>query len=59
MRSTFLGPNVVYIEAVHLTIKQVLFMVFRGHISMLNERLVIACSAMTFLDSTQETLISF
>ena len=59
MRSNFLGPNVAFIEAVHFTTKQVLFMVLRGHIGMLNERLVRACSAMTFLDSTQETLISF
>lgn len=36
MKSGFLGPNVACVEATHLTQKQVLFMVFRSYISMLN-----------------------
>ena len=43
MRSNVLSPNVVYIEAVHLTTKQVLFTVFGSHISMLNGK---ACQSM-------------
>ena len=60
MRSpNFLGTNVVCIEAADLSPKQVLCMVFSSHISMLNGWLIMACSAMTFLDSVEETLTSF
>ena len=36
MRCNFLGANAVCIKAAHLIPKQVLFMVFSSHISMLN-----------------------
>lgn len=36
MRCNFLGTNAVCIKAAHLIPKQVVFMVFSSHISMLN-----------------------